>query len=265
MGENQVLRDLLRSLSSFIGDGAGGLLPKLGWDLDDFHNFLNKSETDSAWESYQQHKQKGTDGPQASAGQKRPQEEDPSGSQPKRARGPNEQNGDRERSDSFSNPLMASLNSAGPSLPQNGVYQTPGRSNDSTLLNDFLRTGSSSTMLMSGSSPTIPSGSYGASSNSGSFISPYLQSGIGVHSDTGTPSMPTAGGPSVPALTRVGPTPPAVPEEDGVDSKKTDAYKLVQCAPIQRITIVAGWLTFPYVVITWTITSATVRTVSLRK
>ncbi|KAJ3534380.1 hypothetical protein NM688_g7146 [Phlebia brevispora] len=39
MQENQVLRQLLRSLSNFIGDGAGGLLPKLGWDLNDFNNF----------------------------------------------------------------------------------------------------------------------------------------------------------------------------------------------------------------------------------
>ena len=42
MQENQVLRQLLKSLSGFIGDGAGGLLPKLGWDLNDFNNFVKE-------------------------------------------------------------------------------------------------------------------------------------------------------------------------------------------------------------------------------
>jgi hypothetical protein len=56
MQENQVLRSLLRGLSSFIGEGAGGVLPKLGWDINDFENFINRAETDTAWESFQRNK-----------------------------------------------------------------------------------------------------------------------------------------------------------------------------------------------------------------
>lgn len=56
MAENQTLRNLLKSLAGFIGDGAGGLLPKLGWDLGDFNDFINKSETDTAWEGFHRRK-----------------------------------------------------------------------------------------------------------------------------------------------------------------------------------------------------------------
>ena len=52
MQENMTLRNLLRGLSTFIGEGAGGLLPKLGWDVSDFNTYLNRSETDTAWEGY---------------------------------------------------------------------------------------------------------------------------------------------------------------------------------------------------------------------
>lgn len=56
MAENHTLRGLLRSLSAFIGEGAGGVLPKLGWNATDFENYVNRAETDTAWESFQKHK-----------------------------------------------------------------------------------------------------------------------------------------------------------------------------------------------------------------
>lgn len=56
MAENHTLRGLLRSLSAFIGEGAGGVLPKLGWSLSDFEGYINRAETDTAWESFQKHK-----------------------------------------------------------------------------------------------------------------------------------------------------------------------------------------------------------------
>lgn len=56
MAENHTLRGLLRSLSAFIGEGAGGVLPKLGWNLNDFENYINRAETDTAWDSFQKNK-----------------------------------------------------------------------------------------------------------------------------------------------------------------------------------------------------------------
>ena len=52
MEENQTLRGLLRSVAGFIGEGAGGFLPRLGWQLEDFNNFINRSETDTVYESH---------------------------------------------------------------------------------------------------------------------------------------------------------------------------------------------------------------------
>jgi len=101
MQENQTLRNLLRSLGSFIGDGAGGLLPKLGWDMSDFNNFVSRSETDTAWESFQRRKksqsaQPAVSGSQTIQGQKRPTEGESNSNRSKKARGPNDDTeGDR--------------------------------------------------------------------------------------------------------------------------------------------------------------------------
>ena len=50
--ENQALRQLVRDLSGFIGDGIGGFLPKLGWDIQSFEDFKSKGELDTMGESY---------------------------------------------------------------------------------------------------------------------------------------------------------------------------------------------------------------------
>jgi hypothetical protein len=67
MTENQTLRNLLKNLAGFIGDGAGGLLPKLGWDLGDFNDFINKSETDTAWEGFHRRKKQNGDAGESSS------------------------------------------------------------------------------------------------------------------------------------------------------------------------------------------------------
>ncbi|OBZ76431.1 hypothetical protein A0H81_03572 [Grifola frondosa] len=125
MAENQVLRSLLRSLGSFIGEGAGGILSKLGWDLNDFNDFVNKAETDTAWESYQRHKrEEAVAGPSSAAnsqtttGQKRMSEDDPLGLRPKRPRGQGEAGTDGSRAtDGY--PLLVPLNPA--PLGSNGL------------------------------------------------------------------------------------------------------------------------------------------------
>ncbi|KAG8907228.1 hypothetical protein FRB99_005052 [Tulasnella sp. 403] len=56
MSENQQLRNLLKELGRFIGDGAGGQLQAslstIGWQFDDFQNYLNRAETDTAFETF---------------------------------------------------------------------------------------------------------------------------------------------------------------------------------------------------------------------
>jgi len=52
MDENVVLRNLLKELSRFIGEGLGGSLQKIGWEVSKFQGFLNKAETDTVYEAF---------------------------------------------------------------------------------------------------------------------------------------------------------------------------------------------------------------------
>ncbi|KAI0721870.1 hypothetical protein C8T65DRAFT_170219 [Cerioporus squamosus] len=238
MAENQVLRGLLKSLSSFIGEGAGGIVNKVGWELSEFNDLINKTETDTAWESYQRHKRDksesvpGPSGPSGSGSQKRPADDsDPYGLRPKRAR--TETNGDSSRSnDNF--PLLVPLNPAVSSMGPNGLYP-PGRPHDGSLLSDYGRGPSSaSPMFVPPSSPPVnnQSGPYGPSSSSMSmsFQSPY---GGGM-SMTGDPmssmtmvnsSMaPMSGSSRTQANSQ---STQQQQDEEEIDPKKMDAYKLI--------------------------------------
>lgn len=237
MHENQVLRGLLKSLSSFIGEGAGGIVNKLGWDQNDFDDLINKAETDTAWESYQRHKRAQSEtapnNSGSSSSQKRPAEDaDPYGLRPKRARH-GETNGDAPRStDNF--PLLVPLNPAVSSMGTNGLYP-PGRSHDGSLLSDYGRgPSSSSPMFVPPSSPSVTqSNQFGSSSGSGmgmSFQSSYVP-GMSMSNDPiSSMSMVntnlTTMGSSSRTPTTATPQQPA--DEEEIDPKKLDAYKLIQ-------------------------------------
>lgn len=236
MHENQVLRGLLKSLSSFIGEGAGGIVNKLGWDQNDFDDLINKAETDTAWESYQRHKRAQSEtapnNSGSSSSQKRPAEDaDPYGLRPKRARH-GETNGDAPRStDNF--PLLVPLNPAVSSMGTNGLYP-PGRSHDGSLLSDYGRgPSSSSPMFVPPSSPSVTqSNQFGSSSGSGmgmSFQSSYVP-GMSMSNDPiSSMSMVntnlTTMGSSSRTPTTATPQQPA--DEEEIDPKKLDAYKLI--------------------------------------
>ncbi|KIO34049.1 hypothetical protein M407DRAFT_166757 [Tulasnella calospora MUT 4182] len=57
MMENQQLRTLLKEVGRFVGDGVGGPLStslgSIGWGLDQFNTFINRSETDTAFDTFQ--------------------------------------------------------------------------------------------------------------------------------------------------------------------------------------------------------------------
>ncbi|KAF8313419.1 hypothetical protein DL93DRAFT_2081116 [Clavulina sp. PMI_390] len=51
--ENARLRGLVRDLSGFIGEGLGGpLLDKTGWTMTQFKDFVNRADSDTAYESF---------------------------------------------------------------------------------------------------------------------------------------------------------------------------------------------------------------------
>jgi hypothetical protein len=73
VAENQTLRNMVRGLSGFIGEGAGGALPSMGWTLKEFEAFINKAETDTAFEAFAKRKRAVQDGlvPPSSTAEKR--------------------------------------------------------------------------------------------------------------------------------------------------------------------------------------------------
>lgn len=240
MQENQVLRGLLKSLGAFIGDGAGGVLTKLGWDMNEFNDMVNKSETDTAWESYQRHKRDKSESTPASAGpsgQKRPAEDsDPYGLRPKRAR-PGEPNGDAARpNDNF--PLLVPLNPAVSSMGPNGLYPSS-RPHDGSLLSDYTRGGpsSASSMFIPPSSPVNQANQFGSAPNGG--MSMQFQSSYGPGMSMSNDPMstmpmvnnnmaPMAGSSRTSSNTQPASQQQQGSEEDEIDPKKLDAYKLIQ-------------------------------------
>lgn len=232
MQENQVLRSLLRNLSSFIGDGAGGVLPKMGWDLNDFNNFINRSETDTAWESYQRHKR--DEGPSGggSSTQKRPSEDETNPTRAKRPRGPGEPTGDEERSDGY--PLLVPMNPAVPPVPANGLYPAPPPSrSENSLFNELMRGPTGSTMFVPPSA-TTPTGQYSTptATSVSAAHSPYQSSymPMNVNVDPSLPGMSLVSGPNVPLQNPRGSgTAASQPTEEATeeDPKREEAVKLI--------------------------------------
>ena len=228
MAENHVLRGYLRSLSEFIGDGAGGLLSKLGWSMQDFEKFVNKSETDTAYESFQRRKREGQPGPgpgpsAQTSSRKRPADDD-TANNAKKARTPGERDDTEHSTDAF--PVLMPLNSVASS---SNLY-TSRSPQDSSLFSDLLRGSNGSPMLMPGpSSPSsyTPSSSQVPPSN-GNYQSSYVTPlNMGVDSttissmsfvnNTSTPTIPQQSRPSV----------GTIEEMDLVDPKSMEAQKLI--------------------------------------
>lgn len=214
MAENHVLRGLIRSLSGFIGDGAGGLLPKLGWTMRDFEAYVNRSETDTAYESFQRRKNDN--------GNSRKRSADDGGSADganKRARG-----GSDRPPDGF--PALMPVNPMGPG----GMFPPPPPSNtgrspaangngNATLFSDLMRSaagGSSPMFTMAGASPTNGGSPFG----SGPSPSAYDTSYMGNMSMGGDGSLSFGQGAAAPA-------PPVEEEEERQDPKNEEAQKLI--------------------------------------
>jgi len=219
MAENHTLRGLLRSLSAFIGEGAGGVLPKLGWSLDDFENYVNRAETDTAWESYEKHKRdKQNAQPEASTSQ-------PVASSRKRTAddaGPNHNKrrrsmtADEERSNEF--PVL------GNSVPANG-----------NGFNELLRTNAAGPpMFMSPQNATSQSAYTASGSGNVSFTqggsgsTPSFLHGLGLESPTNVSTDPVSLSLPAPRMNQAPTTTVETPEENETfDPKMEEAGKLI--------------------------------------
>ncbi|KAF9076368.1 hypothetical protein BDP27DRAFT_1313220 [Rhodocollybia butyracea] len=213
MQENQTLRSLLRSVTAFIGEGAGGLLPKLGWEMSDFNNFINRAETDTAWEGYQRRKKAATTADALNVGQKRPADnEDTSNKKSRTSLGdPNETGG------SYSILLPMNNNS----INTAPLYSAP---NDRPMFSDIMRNGNGSPMFMSGPNSANTPPQFGGSSTSNVSAYPYIPGG---HMNLEN-SLPPLTFPSS-SNSQSRPNEQASPDqlEDDDDPNKNEAYKLI--------------------------------------
>lgn len=235
MAENQTLRNLLRTLASFIGDGAGGLLPKMGWDLQDFNNFVNKGETDTAWEGYTLRKRAGqgkneepevptsySDKFSAQGTQKRPSDVEVNGHATKRQR-----SGDKgydNTSNGFSM-MMPMQSSSIPASQARSMFPAPPRQDD--LFPELLRNANGSSFFIPQSSSA---GAQYSSPNSAvdgyprSFMSPIImeQPSSTFYEPSASASVPQ------PHLQRSNETREDDEIEDDTDPKRNEAFKLIK-------------------------------------
>ena len=236
MAENHTLRGLLKSLASFIGEGAGGLLPKLGWNLGDFNDFINRSETDTAWEGYHRRKKAREADGQASGTtnasgttqpQKRPSDSD---SVNPRAKKPRNEDHDSEANQNGFSMLVPMPATTHP--PPSNLYGTaPSAPERNGLFSDLLRGPNGSPMFMPPSAPTNSS-QYAASGapNIDGFGPSYMSS-VNMGIDQPLASSPYDSPTSAPVSQQRLQQPESASgdeiEQDD-DPKKNEAYKLIQ-------------------------------------
>ncbi|KAJ7591235.1 hypothetical protein C8J56DRAFT_935078 [Mycena floridula] len=206
MQENQTLRNLLKSLAGFIGEGAGGLLPKLGWEMSDFNSFVNKSETDTAWEGYQRRKKNGES---SLPGGKRSLDDDAAGPRSKKSRPT-----DADNQYSVLVPMPQSN-----TMGNNSVYQLPRASMESGMFSDMMKTNGTAAIF---GSPPAPQ--YGGAPASGYQPSSYIPN-ANVPLDSLPPiSFPPNNGTSQQKQSQL--SADQIIEDDD-DPNKNEAYKLI--------------------------------------
>lgn len=226
-----MLRGLLRSLSGFIAEGAGGVLPKMGWDLNDFNTFINRSETDTAWESYQRHKREQqhaqASGPSSS---KRPADDELNGAR-KRPRVPDD---DR---DGYT--LLVPMNSSVPPVPAGGLYPQSSNNASQSMFNDLLRGPSGSPMFVPPTSspnsssqyPTPTATSVSAQGFSSTYVAP-MNGPMNLSIESPVSSLPVGMNSNMPGPSNgSAPNSQANANNDSAepDPKTTEAMKLIQC------------------------------------
>ena len=219
MAENQTLRGLLRGLAAFIGEGTGGLLPKLGWDATDFNNFVNKSETDTAWEGYQKRKKAQGSGTGTATMQNRKRtSEDDLVNRSKKPR--NDDNSLEDRQNGFSLLVQVPQSTVAPPSLYSASPQTQERP---AMFTDLMQGPNGSQIFMQ---PSTAANSAQYPAPSGSNLSSYPPSYVpGVNIGMDQPLSSSDG--SSQGIPRPNPVEP--PDEiDEEDPKKNEAYKLIR-------------------------------------
>jgi len=195
------------------------VLPKLGWNPNDFENYVNRAETDTAWESYEKHKrEKQPTQPEASTSQpatnSRKRTADDSASNPHKRR--RSMTADEERSDGF--PVL------GNSVPANG-----------NGFNDLLRTNATGPPIFMPPQSATPQSTYSASASGnvsftqgGSGSTPSFLHGLGLESPTNVSTDPVSLSLPPPRINQTPTATVETPEDNETfDPKMEEAGKLI--------------------------------------
>lgn len=274
MAENHNLRSLIRSLGQYIGDGLGGVLPSLGFDRpSDFVDFINRAETDTAFEGFQRRKKathSATSSPTINLNRKRTMDDDDDSSKSKKTKSTERDIPGKDRTD---NERYSSLLSANSPTGGANYYSPSGRSNNEAGLFSELLQGQStgSPMFMTGPTPSDSQNYYSTAStltNPAPFAPihhPPLN--VAALTNSHTPPFTPAPNPVIATASLPGATTPTslAPTTNGTDSddvpsdpKLQEAMKLIQYATILRI--VAYLLQYGHLATTSTITNEIMRT-----
>lgn len=241
MQENQTLRNLLKSLSAFIGDGAGGLLPKLGWEMSDFNSFINRGETDTAWDGYQKRKKVSMDvnASGSQLGQKRASEDDSIAARAKKARPGEPDNGYSMLLPMHNSPIGGS-----------GIYPPARPSGENGLFSDMMKNTNGSGIF----SP--PNTTYGNGSNGvNSYQTSSYMPSVNMMDSTLPPLAFPSGSPATAPQHRPTSTVASDEIEDDDDPNKNEAYKLIQYASLRSCNSAA----YSPTAIIWTTSRETAR------
>lgn len=251
MTENLTLRNLLKSVAGFIAEGSGGMIQKLGFEMHEWTAFLDRTETDTAWESFQsrKHSQKTTQtstamssmlGPQSSSS-KRPLEDDaPSANHLKKSR---TMSGDAsvERPDGY-HLLMPMGSSVPPTHPSaSSMYPSTARSPQENIFSEVLRNGHGNSPVFMGSTPSSTSTHYPATSTSSTYSSYMPPIGIGVDQGMNSLPYPSNKNGTITPQQRILANPQDDEQDDEEssllelrDPKKVEAVKLIKYATVSE-------------------------------
>lgn len=247
MTENLTLRNLLKSVSGFIAEGGGGMIQKLGFEMHEWNAFLDKAETDTAWESFQarRNSKKTTQtsnamtsmlGPQSSVSKRSLDDDAPSGNHLKKSKTLSGDNS-MERPDSY-HLLMPMGSTVPPPPPAPSIYSSAARSPQENIFSDVLRNGHASSPVFMAPTPSSTPAHYSTPSTSSTYSSYMPPIGIGV--DQGMNSLPypsNKNGAVASSQQRILPAPQNDEPDDEEasllelrDPKKIEAFKLIKYA-----------------------------------
>lgn len=228
------------------------MMQKLGFELHEWTAFLDKAETDTAWESFQTRRQSQKTsqssnamssmlGPQSSTS-KRPLEDDASSAG--RLKKSRTLSGDTaERPDSYHLLMPVSSTVPPPFHPSaSSIYPSAARSPQENIFSEVLRNGHASSPVFMGSTPSGTPTHYPTPSTSSTYSSYMPPMGIGVDQGANSLPYPPNKNGAVTSQQRILPNPQNDEPDDEEassmelrDPKKIEAFKLIRYATRLRV------------------------------